>query len=132
MTNRLMMIAHVPLRLRNGKLGVDEQTCRNLMCWVKHFDQIVYACPQVPEDLADYSQTSDTWQAISDLPCASQVQMLPLPWAYAPTDFLRTYWKTRQLLRHWIQQCDYLWFTPSVLGNAIESSLRCGCRSGGV
>jgi glycosyltransferase involved in cell wall biosynthesis len=69
------------------------------------------ACPRLPADMAAaYQDTSDTWQAVADLPCADRIELVPLPYAYKVSEFSRTYAVTRQLLSAKMQAAPYLCF----------------------
>jgi glycosyltransferase involved in cell wall biosynthesis len=113
--NRLLMVTHVPLRTIDGQHGLDKQTCRVLVRYAEQFDQVIYACPQVPEHEGNGRKASSSWQAIAELPGADRIKMVPLPWAYRLPDFIKEYKKTRQLLSKYIQEANYLLFTPSIL-----------------
>lgn len=112
----ILLVMPVPFREVRGRLGFDDQTCEGLVRWAENFDRVVMACPVMPESVAEKSDTSMTWQAIADLPCADRLELVPLPYAYKIPDFIRAYKTTRQLLSAKIQECDYLCFA---LGGVI-------------
>ncbi len=114
MDTSLLLVLPVPFRLVDGRYGLDEQTCDGLIRWVEHFDRIVMAAPVLADDQAKELSTTETWRAIEELPCANQLELVPLPYAYKPAMYLRHYDTVRRLLSAKIQECDYLCFAPAV------------------
>jgi glycosyltransferase involved in cell wall biosynthesis len=112
--NSLLLVNSVPLREVDGQLGLDDQTCAGLVRWAENFQRLVIAGPALPEHIAVQQQNSSTagtkWQAVKDLPCADQLEFVPLPYAYKLRDFTKVYAKTRELLKEKIQQNQYLCF----------------------
>ncbi|NJN31108.1 MAG: glycosyltransferase [Synechococcales cyanobacterium RM1_1_8] len=104
----------VPFQSRDGLLGFDSQTCQGLMRWTEQFDHVIMASPLMPA-AQEQVQPSLNWQAVATLPCAGQLTLVPLPWAYGLTDFLLSYRRTRQQLGQIIDRADYLCFSPSTL-----------------
>ncbi|QLE59527.1 glycosyltransferase [Nostoc sp. TCL26-01] len=118
MKKGILLVMPVPFREVGGRLGFDDQTCEGLVRWAENFERVVMACPVIPEDVAANSETSMTWQAIADLPCADRLELVPLPYAYKIPDFIKTYKSTSQLLSNKIQECEYLCFALSgVIGD---------------
>ncbi|MBD2451210.1 glycosyltransferase [Nostoc sp. FACHB-152] len=115
MRKGILLVMPVPFREIGGRLGFDDQTCQGLVRWAENFDRVVMACPLIPESLVADSDTSMTWQAIADLPCADKLELVPLPYAYKIPDFIKTYKTTRQLLSAKIQESEYLCFALSGL-----------------
>jgi colanic acid/amylovoran biosynthesis glycosyltransferase len=114
MDSSLLLVVQVPFRIMNGRYGLDEQTCDGLIRWVEHFDRVVMAAPILSEaEAKEYSRT-ETWRAIADLPCADRIEVVPLPYAYKLTKYIRQYGKTRSLLNTKIRECQYLCFAPAV------------------
>lgn len=114
MDTSLLLVVPVPFRVVNGRYGLDEQTCDGLVRWVEQFDRLVMAAPVLPEKQAQELSKTETWRAIEDLPCADRIELVPLPYAYKPVDYVRHYAKVRNLLRVKIQECQYLCFAPAV------------------
>ncbi|HBB31979.1 MAG TPA: hypothetical protein DDZ80_04630 [Cyanobacteria bacterium UBA8803] len=110
MKKKILLVMPVPFRKIEGQLGFDQQTCKGLVRWAENFEQVVMACPTLPEDMAAKTAPITTWQPISDLPCAERVELVELPYAYKLPDFIQTYKSTRQLLKAKIQECQYLCF----------------------
>ncbi|AUT02013.1 hypothetical protein CLI64_17380 [Nostoc sp. CENA543] len=114
----ILLVMPVPFRMVEGRLGFDDQTCEGLIRWAENFDHVVMACPVIPEQVFATSETSLTWQAIADLPCADKLELVPLPYAYKIPDFIKTYKATSQLLSEKIQKSQYLCFALSgVIGD---------------
>jgi glycosyltransferase involved in cell wall biosynthesis len=114
MDTSLLLVVPVPFRVVNGRYGLDEQTCDGLIRWVEHFGRVVMAAPVLPEAEARELSKTETWRAIADLPCADQIELVPLPFAYKPIIYVRQYRKIRNLLREKIQDCQLLCFAPAV------------------
>jgi len=116
MDTSLFLVSPVTFRVVNGQYGLDEQTCDGLIRWVENFDRLVMAAPLLSDEQAeDFTDSeSGTWRAINDLPCADQIEIVPLPYAYRPIVYLQHYWRVRKLLSTKIQECQYLCFAPSV------------------
>lgn len=102
----LLVVKHVPIRRVDGRLQMDEQTCNSLIEWAKRFERIVFAGVDWSEQ--SVFQMTAPWKFVDTLPCAEQIEVLPLPFAYRPERFLRTYASTRQLLRTKMAECQYL------------------------
>lgn len=113
MNKKIFIVSPVSLRKVNGQLGLDEQTCEKLVRWTESFEQVVFACTVMPQQVTPSS--SETWRAIDGLPCRDRIEFVLLPYAYRIQDFVRTYGKTRQLLRAKIRESQYLCFSPCVL-----------------
>ncbi|NEU75023.1 glycosyltransferase [Hassallia byssoidea VB512170] len=107
---KILLVMPVPLVKVKGRLGFDEQTCDGLIRWAENFDRVVMACPLMPEHITEKTQTSTTWKAIADLPCADRLELVPLPYAYKLPDFIQTFKSISQLLTAKIQECEYLCF----------------------
>ena len=114
MDTSLLLVTPVLFRVVNGQYGLDEQTCNGLIRWAQHFDRVVIAAAVEPENLARNLSNTDTWRAIKDLPCADQIEVVPLPYAYRPIVYFRHYSAMRRLLSTKIQECEYLCFAPAV------------------
>jgi glycosyltransferase involved in cell wall biosynthesis len=116
MRKGILLVMPVPFREVEGQLKLDDQACKGLVRWAENFDHVVLACPVIPEHLVANSETSIIWQAIADLPCADRLELIPLPYAYKISDFIKTYRTTSKLLSANIQNCQYLCF---VIGGLI-------------
>lgn len=112
MGKKLLIVAPVPLREHQGRLELDTQTCDALVRWSENFDEVVLACPLLPQTIRAESINAslESWQALADLPCADRLEVVPLPYAYQLQVFLQTYRETARLLRQKILECQYLCF----------------------
>ncbi|GAX37562.1 glycosyltransferase [Nodularia sp. NIES-3585] len=118
MKNEILLVMPVPFQIVGGRLGFDDQTCAGLVRWAENFERVIMACPLIPEHIAANSETSITWQAIADLPCADRLELVPLPYTYKGPDFIKAYRATSKLLNVKIQECQYLCFALSgVIGD---------------
>jgi glycosyltransferase involved in cell wall biosynthesis len=111
--NSLLLVNSVPLREIDGQLGLDDQTCAGLVRWAENFERVVIAGPSLPEHIAvtkESSTAGTVWQPLTDLPCADQLEFVPLPYAYKLRDFTKVYAKTRRLLQEKIHENQYLCF----------------------
>ncbi|NJN87368.1 MAG: glycosyltransferase [Leptolyngbyaceae cyanobacterium SL_7_1] len=106
MGKQLLLVNHVPIQQTQGRLELDEQTCNSLVHWAKRFDRVVMA--GIDWSQQPPSKTTIPWQCVDELTCAEQIEVIPLPFAYRPQDFLRTYGATRQLLQTKMAECQYL------------------------
>lgn len=116
MNKKILLVLPVPFQEVEGCLGLDEQTCDELVRWADNFDNVVLACPILPQHMAANSDVSMNWRSLATLPCAERLELLPLPYAYKLQDFMRSYSSTSQLLATKIQECQYLCF---VIGGLI-------------
>jgi glycosyltransferase involved in cell wall biosynthesis len=123
----ILLVMPIPVREVDGRYGFDRQTCAGLVSWANNFDRIIMACPRLPAHMAAaYKDTSDTWQAVADLPCADRIELVPLPYAYKASEFIRTYGATSQLLRTKIQSAQYLCFA---IGGLIGDWAGVACQT---
>jgi glycosyltransferase involved in cell wall biosynthesis len=111
----LLLVTQVPLGLRNGTFFLDEHTCKDLAHWATDLGHVVMACPLNPAPLFDNFAQYNTIRAVADLPHADRIEIVPLPYAYKFSSFVRNYQKTRRLLSEKIQECDYLCFLASLI-----------------
>jgi glycosyltransferase involved in cell wall biosynthesis len=131
MNTSLFLVLPVPFRIRDGQYGLDKHACRCLIRWAEHFDRVIMAAPVLNAERAVELSKTETWQAIDSLPCADQIELVPLPYAYHPFDFIRHYRKVRALLSEKIQASDYLCFAPTIwigdwAGVAASEAIRLG------
>ncbi len=117
MKEKILIVSPVLLREVDGQLGLDDQTCEDLVQWTENFEQVIFACPTLPEYMVESSASvaGTNWQPIADLACKDRLELLPLPCAYKIQDFIKTYTATRQILKTKIQECQYLCFSVSGL-----------------
>jgi len=110
MNKNILLVMPVPFQKVDGRLGLDDQTCQGLVRWAENFDKVTMACPLLPRKVLINSSATLTWQAIEDLPCAENLELIPLPYAYKEVDFFTTYTQTRSLLSRKIRENEYLCF----------------------
>lgn len=107
--NDILLVLPVPVRLINGTLHIESQAANGLDRWADNFNQVVAACPLLPEHEVG-RRSSWSWSACAEIANADRVRMVPLPWAYSPTDFLKSLGSVRAQLRHEIAGCRFLQF----------------------
>lgn len=122
----ILLVLPVPYRRMDGALYIESQAANGLDRWADNFDQVVAACPVIPEA---ESEKRSSWKWVHEQTLANKesIRLLELPWARSASRFLATYGTVRQQLHREIKRCDYLQFAiggligdwPSVA--AIES-----------
>ena len=101
----LLIYAPVPLFLRDGQLYLEGQACNGLRLWAANFERVLVMMPLEQGDLPE------GWVPISHVgPALKRIEIHPLPTAYRPDQFARTYRKTRARIRALIERADYLSF----------------------
>ena len=105
----LLLVLPVPFRQMSGELHFELQACNGLARWADNFPRITVACPLIPEWLAEADQTM-VWLPVSSIRHKARIECIPLPWAYHPLTFLKTYSSTRHLLRAMIRNSTWLSF----------------------
>jgi glycosyltransferase involved in cell wall biosynthesis len=128
--NSIFIVTAIPARVIDGELCLDDQTCSGLACWLDQFDRVVLATVSIPEHMVE---NSTKWQRVSELPFASRLRVINLPWAYSLKDFLKSYSSARRLMREQIGMSQYLCFVPcGMIGDwgsvAAWEALRAGRR----
>jgi len=114
MGNTILLVLPVPFQSRDGLLGFDRQTCQGLIRWAEQFERVIMACPlQRPGEEANASL--EGWCAIESLPCADQLSLVPLPWAYEVVNFIKAFGPTRKRLGQLIAEADYICVAPSTI-----------------
>ncbi|MGB3201293.1 MAG: glycosyltransferase [Nodosilinea sp.] len=101
------------IRESGGELSIDIDLVEALQLYLESFERVILACP-VGRDGPDSSLKNCI--PIDSLPAwASNLEIVPLPEAYKIRDFARHFSNTRKLLRHHIQNAQYLEFFPCSL-----------------
>lgn len=109
-TDRLLLVTHVPLKVRPDGVSIDDQTAEGLIRWCESFERVAYAGISYTDDkLAQLSSVK--WVPIEGLPCASQIDVIAMPYAYRIPDFIATYKDSRRLLAEEIAKSRYPCFT---------------------
>jgi glycosyltransferase involved in cell wall biosynthesis len=114
MGKTILLVMPVPFQDQAGALCFDRQTCQGLARWAEHFEQVIMACPLRPFGVKT-NASLEGLQAIQDLPCAGQLTLVPLPWAYDILSFIKTYRSTRRILARLVAEADYICVSPSTL-----------------
>jgi glycosyltransferase involved in cell wall biosynthesis len=106
----LLLVLPLPVRYdEQGQLMIESQAANGLERWAENFDKITAACVLTPSTHLQ-ARSSWTWRPVQDVACADRVKVVPLPWAYRPSLFLRHYRQNRKLLRSLIEKSSYLVF----------------------
>lgn len=105
----LLLVLPVPFRVKDNRVLFESQACNGLERWGDNFDKVVVAAPVLPEDLAERDKMM-TWRDTATLTDRDRFELVPLPWAYSLSKFLKTYRSTRTSLAALISRCRYLQF----------------------
>ena len=112
--DRLLLVTHVPILTIDGEPCIDDQTCEGLIRWSENFERTAYAGIEL-KDANEPALSTVRWRPISDLPCASRLDLITLPRAYDIPGFISEYKRTRALLAAEIARSRYLCFTLGAL-----------------
>jgi glycosyltransferase involved in cell wall biosynthesis len=105
----MYLVLPVPFRMIDGRLHAEAQAANGLDRWAEGFDRLTVAAPLVPEDrVADLD--GFVWRDVATIEHHDRVRCQPLPWAYSPQQFAKTYKSTRALIASSIAQAKYLQF----------------------
>ncbi|MCU0535029.1 MAG: glycosyltransferase [Hydrococcus sp. Prado102] len=105
----LLLVLPVPFRVKGNCVLFESQACNGLERWADNFSKVVVAAPVLPEDLAEREKMM-TWRDTATLSDRDRFELVPLPWAYSLSKFLKTYRSTRTSLAALISRCRYLQF----------------------
>jgi glycosyltransferase involved in cell wall biosynthesis len=111
----MLLVLPVPFREQNGALYFEAQACNGLKQWAASFAHVTVAAPAYPELLAQ-TNSSLVWKPVTAIAPQSSFTFLPLPWAYDPSVFWKTYGNVRRLIREEIPRSTFLQFA---IGNVI-------------
>ena len=107
--NSMFLVLPVPFRMAEGKVFVECQAANGLDRWADHFGRVTVAAPVIPE--AEVRNLKGfCWRDVESLEHRGRIVCQPLPWAFTPGPFARSYIATRNLLGHFIAQSQYLQF----------------------
>lgn len=109
-SRELLLVLPVPFLIKNNQIFFEAQACNGLARWLDNFESLIVAAPQLPESLAQAHDKSFVWIDTATLPNQGRFELVPLPWAYSLTKFLRHYFPVRSQLAHLIKRCQYLQF----------------------
>lgn len=101
----LLIYAPVPLHRRDGALCLEDQACNGLRLWAEHFGRVIALMPlsQAPAPPA--------WVGLERIgPARARIEIVPLPEAWRPGEFLRALPAARRTIRGAIGRADYIGF----------------------
>jgi glycosyltransferase involved in cell wall biosynthesis len=102
----LLIYAPVPLYLEGGEMLVEEQACNGLRLWAENFRRLIVFMPVSP------TRPKGVWVPVARIGKAlDRIEIVPVPMAYRPQEFLRALPATRRLIRSLIERADYLSFS---------------------
>ncbi len=109
-----LMVLPVPLRLADDGRGgwvmmFEQQACNGLARWCDSFDTLLVAAPVLPEPLVA-GRKAMAWLPVDQIPTASRVEFVPLPWGKTVRAHLRSATSVRRQLRGLIDRSTYLHF----------------------
>jgi glycosyltransferase involved in cell wall biosynthesis len=85
---------------------VERQACNGFRLWTKHFERIIVVMPH------GRGAAPSSWRPVSQIgPTLERLEILTVPEAYRPDQFLRAYRAGRALWRAQIPRARYLAFT---------------------
>lgn len=105
MRDTLLLYAPVPLyRGKNGFL-LEDQACNGLRLWSKHFGKVIVMHP------VETGEPPPSWIPLTQAQIdPNRVEIIPLPTAYRPDQFLRHLPETRRRIRDAISRARFLSF----------------------
>ena len=107
--NSMFLVLPVPFRVAEGKIFVECQAANGLDRWADHFRRVTVAAPAVPETEVR-NLKGFCWRDLDSLEHRDRIVCQPLPWAYTPGPFARSYGATRRQLGDSIAQSQFLQF----------------------
>lgn len=102
------LLLYAPVPLYSGKDGymLEDQACNGLRRWSENFDQVIVMHP------LENGAAPPSWIPVQssgiDL---SRVEIVALPTAYRPDQFLAHYWSVRKKIAQLIDRAHYLSFS---------------------
>lgn len=104
-----LLVLPVPFRQVGGQLFVEHQAAHGILCWRQHFESLIVSAPVLPEAGVTQQRLREmAWVPAPDL--VSNVQLVPLPWAYRLRDYLHHRKTVQATLTECIRQSRYLQF----------------------
>lgn len=104
--DRLLIYAPVPLFRDGGRLFMEAQACNGLRLWAENFEYVTSLHPVIE------GPVPEGWKPVETIGAnLARIQLIPLPTAYRPDQFLRCYRATRELIRAEIGKARYLSFS---------------------
>ena len=105
----MYLVLPVPFRIAEGKTFVECQAANGLDRWADHFTRVLVAAPVIPESEVR-NLKGFCWRDVETLEHRARIVCQPLPWAYTPGAFAKSYAATRKQLGESIAQSQYLQF----------------------
>ncbi len=103
---RLLVYAPVPLYQSDNGFLLEDQACNGIRLWAENFDKVSIMMP------VEAGPAPANWVPIEAIgPNLERVEIVPLPTAYRPDQFLRHLRATRRIIRAQIDKADYLSFS---------------------
>lgn len=104
-TKRLLIYAPVPLYKTAEGDFLEGQACNGLRLWAENFAALTVMHP------VRYGPPPAAWCPIETVGSAlERIRIVPLPTAYRPDQFLRSYRSTRSIIQAEIETADYMSF----------------------
>ena len=104
--NSLLLYAPVPIYPGKGGYLLEDQACNGLRLWAENFERVIVMHP------LEHGEAPPSWIPVQssgiDL---SRVEMVALPTAYRPDQFLIHYWSVRKQIAQLIDRAHYLSFS---------------------
>ncbi len=102
----LLIYAPVPLfRAPDGTLLLEDQACNGLRLWAENFERLLVLMPLSP------GAPPPTWVPLSQVgPALERIEIIPLPEAWRPLQFLRALPAARRRIRDAIARADRMGF----------------------
>ncbi len=105
----MYLVLPVPFRVAEGKTFVECQAANGLDRWADNFRRVLVSAPVIPETEVR-NLKGFCWRDVETLEHRDRIVCQPLPWAYTPAAFAKTYAATRKLISDSIAQCQHLQF----------------------
>lgn len=104
-SGKLLIYAPVSLIQTDTGLYLEDQACNGLRLWAENFEQLTTMHP------VSFGAVPENYRPINSIgPNLSKINIVPLPTAYRPDQFIRHYWATRRMICNEISKADYLSF----------------------
>lgn len=89
----------------DGSWLLEDQACNGLRLWARHFEKLIVIAPLRP------GLPPPAWVGLSRIgPALERIEIVPLPWAWRPDQFLRRLPRVRRQIRALIPRADWLGF----------------------
>jgi glycosyltransferase involved in cell wall biosynthesis len=106
----LLLVIPPVVHTVKGAYEVEADFANNLRLYLANFGHVTFACPVFPDK--DARGVILRSLPLDNIPDASRLSFIPLPYAYREDKYLRHYLPTRRLLASEIAKARYLIFSP--------------------